>query len=136
MRLLLDTHVLIWLAEGAEELGEQARRAIDEATNGAGLAVSAISFWEIALLAERGRISLAEPVRAWRERVLAAPGLLESALDGAVGVEAVQLPGELHADPVERILIATARLTGWRLATRDRRILDYAAAGHLRVLSV
>lgn len=136
MRLLLDTHVLLWLAQGADELAPPARQAIEAASRGPGLAVSAISFWEVAMLARRGRISIAEPVVAWRERVLVVPGMLEAPVDGAVGVESVQLPDLSHGDPADRFLIATARLNGWRLATRDRRILDYADAGHLRALAV
>lgn len=136
MRLLLDTHVLIWLAEGLAELGASARELVDDAAAAHGVAVSAISFWEVAMLAQRGRLSLSQPVGVWRERVVSAPGVVEAAIDGSVAIESVQLPGDLHADPADRLIVATARVHGWRLATRDRRLLDYGAAGHASTIAV
>lgn len=136
MRLLLDTHVLVWLAEGLSELPVRSRKRINAAAAAGGLAVSAISFWEVAMLAERNRISLSEPVTAWRQRVLAAQGIVEAPMSGDIGIEAVHLPGKLHGDPADRILAATARSNGWTLATRDRRLLDYGAAGHVSVAAM
>ena len=136
MRLLLDTHVLIWLAEGMDELPTPSRRSIDEAAAAGGLAVSPISFWEVAMLADRGRISLSSPIADWRQHVLEAPGMREEPLVGDLFIEAVHLPGELHKDPADRLLVATARGRRWRLATRDQRLLDYGAAGHVNVLPV
>jgi PIN domain nuclease of toxin-antitoxin system len=134
--LLLDTHVLIWLAEGLGDLSLHSRKIIDEAAFTEGIAVSSISFWEIAMLSLRGRISLSQPVLEWRRRVIAAPGITESPVTGEVGIESVLLPGKLHEDPVDRILVATARLNEWRLATRDRRLLRYGASGHVRTLRI
>jgi PIN domain nuclease of toxin-antitoxin system len=136
VRLLLDTHVLVWLAEGTEDLSRASRDQIDRAAAGAGIAVSAISFWETAMLAQRGRISLSQPLRSWRERVVSQPGIIELAVDGEVAIEAVQLPGNLHSDPADRLLAATARIHGCRLATRDQRLLTYGSAGHVSVASV
>lgn len=136
MRLLLDTHVLIWLMEGLDELSPASRDVIDEATRSDGIAVSAISFWEVAMLDARGRISLSKPIKEWRAQVLSAPGLDEIPVTGAVGIESVQLPGRFHQDPADRIIIATARLDGMRLATRDRRLLDYGGAGHVASIRV
>ncbi|RLB54747.1 MAG: VapC toxin family PIN domain ribonuclease [Deltaproteobacteria bacterium] len=134
--ILLDTHVLVWLAEGLAELPAAARKTIDAAARSTGVAVSAISFWEIAMLDQRGRISLSQPIADWRERVSATPGIIEIPIDGRVAIESVLLPGPLHTDPADRLLIATARLRGWRLATRDRRILEYGALGHVRTLAI
>ena len=136
MKLLLDTHALIWLAEGSEDLRPPAREAIDRHAAASGLVVSAISFWETAVLAQRGRISLSEPVEAWRARVLGTPAITEIPVDGTIAVESVRLPGDLHGDPADRFLVATARLRGFRLATRDHKLLAYGAEGHVRVLSV
>lgn len=136
MKLLLDTHVLIWLAEGADTLGEPARELIDRAATSGGVVVSAISFWEVAMLARRGRISLSQPLATWRQRVLATAGLGESAIDGDIAIESVELPGSLHTDPADRLIVATVRVRGWELATRDRRLLDYGAAGHANTVAV
>lgn len=88
------------------------------------------------MLAQRGRISLSVPLARWRERTLAARGMRELPVDGAVAIEAVELPGNLHADPADRLLVATARVHGLRLVTRDQRLLEYGAAGHVRILEV
>ena len=136
MRLLLDTHVLIWLAEGLPALPPKSRRLVNDAKRAHGVAVSAISFWEVAMLAHKGRIAINRPVRAWRDEVLAAGGFEEIPVTGEIGVEAVLLPGALHDDPADRILAATARLHGLTLGTRDARLLDYGAAGHLAVLAL
>ena len=131
MRLLLDTHILIWLAEGLADLPPRARLRINGAARGPGLAVSAISFWEVAMLARKGRISIRRPLHAWRMEVLAAPGIDEIPVSGEVGIEAVSLPGELHDDPADRILVATARVHGLALGTRDKRLLAYGELGHV-----
>lgn len=136
MRLLLDTHVLIWLAEGLGELQPSSRQVIDEAARSHGVAVSAISFWEVAMLDARRRISLSKPIGEWRAQVLSAPGLDEVAVTGAAGIESVHLPGQLHDDPADRIIVATARLNGMKLATRDERLLRYGKAGHVVAISV
>jgi PIN domain nuclease of toxin-antitoxin system len=136
VKLLLDTHVLIWLAEGLKELPPASRKLIDDVARKAGIYVSAISFWEVAMLSAKGRISLSQPLADWRDRVLSAPGLAELALTGDIGIEAAQLPGEMHSDPADRMLVATARIHRLRLATRDSRLLEYGEAGHAGVLEV
>jgi PIN domain nuclease of toxin-antitoxin system len=65
--ILLDTHVLLWLDSADPRLGAEARVAIDEAHRAGELAVSAISFWETAMLIEKGRLQLDLPVHAWRQ---------------------------------------------------------------------
>lgn len=134
--MLLDTHVLIWLAEGNAELKPAARRRIEEAAVQSGLAVSAISFWEVAMLSDRGRISLSLPLTEWRRKVLAQDCISEVPVTGDVSIESVLLPGTLHPDPADRFLVATSRLQGWPLATRDKRLLAYAAQGYLHAVAV
>ncbi len=136
MTLLLDTHVLIWFAEGSESLSESSAQAIDRLRHEQGLAVSAINFWEVSMLHLRKRVSLSAPVRQWRDIVLDASGITETPLTGEIAIESVELPGEIHRDPADRMLIATARLNGWTLATRDPRILSYGKAGNVATLAV
>lgn len=136
MRLLLDTHVLIWFVEGRQELSTSSRRVLEDSAVDPGLMISAITFWEVAMLCARGRISVARPVQEWRRAILDTAGFEEIAVAGDVAVEAVQLPGELHADPADRILAATARLRGAHLATRDKPLIAYGRAGHLAVVKV
>ncbi len=132
--ILLDTHVLIWAVNNDRRLGPDARRRIDRETEARGVFVSAITPWEIALLAARGRISLGGDTLAWIDRVLQTPGVAVAPLEPAIAVGSVALPGSLHADPADRILVATARHHGWPLLTADRMILAYAAAEHLKAV--
>jgi PIN domain nuclease of toxin-antitoxin system len=121
--ILLDTHVLIWLDSSAAALGTRSRELCDRAMADGSLAISAISFWEVALLVARERIGVRLPLDAWRRDLLSA-GASELPVDGAVGIRAAQLE-QLHHDPADRIIVATALLQGARLLTADRRILDW-----------
>lgn len=132
--LLLDTHILIWLTEVLPELTTQRRREIDEAAQSDGVLVSSISFWETAMLSEKRRIALKLPLLTWRDVVLSRPGIVEAMVDSRIAIDAVTLPGDLHSDPADRLLISTARHTGATLMTRDVRILEYAAAGHVKAV--
>ncbi len=127
--MLLDTHALVWLRLGDARLGSHARREIEEAWQADDLAVSAISYWEAAMLAARGRITLPLDADAWRRENLG-QGVIEIPVDGSIAVRAGLLSG-MHGDPADRIIVATA-LEGHRLVTGDRRILDWP--GHLNRL--
>jgi len=75
------------------------------------------------------------PAHAWRAGACF-PAIRQPALgDPAVAIESSELPGDLHADPADRLRVAPAR-RGYSLATRDRKILDYAKAGYVNVLRV
>ena len=132
--ILLDTHVLVWAVDGNPRLGPNAATAIEEARRTERIGVSAITPWEIALLAEKGRLRLAQDVGEWMDAALNAQGLDVLPIEPAIAVASVRLPGELHADPADRLIIATARHWRASLATADRTIADYAADGHLRVI--
>jgi PIN domain nuclease of toxin-antitoxin system len=118
--IVLDTHVLIWFAEDVPDLGKRAAAAADEALRSDELAVSAISFWEIAMLARKGRLKLAEAPTAVRRKVLG-QGIREIAIDGAIGIGAAEL-SRFHGDPADRIIVATALANDATLITADRPI--------------
>ena len=120
--ILLDTQILIWMRTADARLGRRARGRIDRGLQQGDLAVSGISFWEIAMLQEKGRLEVRQDVAAWR-RSLLRDGLVEVPVDGAVGIRATRLAG-FHSDPADRLIVATA-LEGHRLLTADRRILDW-----------
>ncbi len=120
--MLLDTQVLLWLRLGNPRLGPRARRQIDRSWESDDLGVSAISFWEVAMLKEKGRIRFPEDVGLWRREQLE-QGLIEIPIDGAIGVRAALLTGA-HADPADRLIIATA-MEGHQLLTADQRILRW-----------
>jgi PIN domain nuclease of toxin-antitoxin system len=131
--LLLDTHVWIWLNEGQAELGDRVVHRINSAA-AQGLAfVSVMSVWEVGLLHAKQRLMLGLALPLWVERALAPPITL-GALTPDIAVSCHQLPGQLQGDPIDRVLVATARVEGLTLVTRDGAILQYAAQGHLRAL--
>ena len=128
--ILLDTHVLIWLDQDDQRLGPETNRLIDTGLAAARLAVSAITFWEVALLVAKGRLALASSAMAWRRDVLG-HGMVELPVDGAGGVRAAELPA-FHADPADRFIVATALAHDATLLTADERILAWP--GSLRRL--
>lgn len=121
--ILLDTHVLIWVDFGLPNLGEHAVAAIADAGTSGTLAVSAISFWEAAMLAAKGRITLPVAPRSWRRALLEA-GLIELPVNGDIGIEATELAG-LPADPADRLICATALHLGATLVTADAALLGW-----------
>lgn len=132
---LLDTHVWIWALEGnTRELGAAAQDAIGEGGATGRVLVSAISCWEVGMLEAKGRIRFTIEVGEWMRRALQAPGVTLAPLTSDIALDSSRLPGTVHGDPADRILIATARRLGAMLVTRDRLILDYAREGHLSAL--
>jgi len=100
--IVMDTHTLVWLTEGNEKLGNQAKRIIRQALDEQRLFVSAISFWEVALLCKKHRIYLATPVSAWRSKLLT-NRLQEIPVTGEIAVLSTQL-SDFHADPADRFI--------------------------------
>lgn len=132
--LLLDTHALLWLMEGVPILSRAARKLADDAAKDGLLRVSAISLWEIATLESKGRISFDRDCQTWIDEMLAAPGLHLVPLSPEIAVQSTRLPGNVHGDPADRILIATARVLNATLLTADAKIRNYAKAGYLSVV--
>lgn len=122
--LLLDTHAWVWWVNGSSELPERARQLVGAAILGERLWVSAISAWEVALLAQKGRLTLTLPVREWVARNETIAGLRFLPLDAGIGLRSVELEG-LHADPADRIIVASAERLDAVLLTRDERLTAY-----------
>lgn len=116
------------MATGDHSLTRGARSEISRAARREQLFCSAITAWEIATLARRGRLRLAISPTAFVNQLFGHPGVREVPVDRDIGLTAGSLPGELHADPADRLIIATAIVHGMRLMTRDERILRYAKA--------
>jgi PIN domain nuclease of toxin-antitoxin system len=119
--LLLDTHILVWLATGSERLPVAARQAIAAAPES--LFVSAISAFELALKCRHGELELPLPVQAWWERVLAQHGICELPVTARVAMASVDvdLP---HRDPADRIIAATAIDAGLQVVTVDAKLAE------------
>lgn len=123
--ILLDTHVLIWMACDPKRLSKKAREAIrhereKEAREKTGVAIAAITLWELAWLAENGRIqvsgSVESFVRETASRVIVVP------ITPEIAAFAVQLPSGFPKDPADRLIAATAMVEGAALVTADQRI--------------
>jgi len=124
--IVLDTHVLVWWIDGAAKLSTPARTAIaNERKSEGAILVSAISAWEIAMLIEKGRLTLDRDVADWLDQVDGIEGLKFVALDRKIGIESVRLPGDFHKDPADRIIVATARKYSSPLVTADEKIAAY-----------
>jgi PIN domain nuclease of toxin-antitoxin system len=122
--ILLDTHVLLWLDRDDPSLGSAADRMAESALAEGALAASAITFWEIALLLARDRVELARPLEQWRRDLLAS-GLVECPVVGEIGIAAAQFE-DLHGDPADRIILATALHHRATLVTADQRLLNWS----------
>ncbi len=123
--ILLDTHVLHWYELGVPGLGTQTIAALDAAWQRGEIVVSAVSFWELALHVMLRRIELDRPIAVWRRELLAA-GLRELPLDGAIAIASVNLRN-LHKDPADRFIAATALAWDATLVTADRKLLAWQA---------
>ena len=121
--IVLDTHTLLWMDRDDPALGPLARRLIEEAWRVGEVAVSAISFWETAMLALRERIVLPVSATEWRSEWLQA-GIREIVLDGRTAIIATQLEN-IHRDPADRFIVATSLQLGATLVTADERILAW-----------
>jgi PIN domain nuclease of toxin-antitoxin system len=125
--ILLDTHVLVRYLMGDKKLGRRAVSSIDKALADDEVFVSAITFWEVAMLVERKRLQLDMTVAAFRTIALR-HGIHEEAIDGYIAISAAELPGS-HGDPADRMLVATATLRGLTLITANETLLSWKLRG-------
>ena len=119
--ILVDTHVVVWLASDGNRLSKNARAAIDDARkNGEGLAISDITLWELATLAGKERIRLEISLESFLGEVEARFVVLP--ISSRACVRARTLPAAYPKDPADRIIAATALVKGLPLLTADREI--------------
>jgi PIN domain nuclease of toxin-antitoxin system len=124
--ILLDTHVLLWLAAEPSRLSKAAASAIRRALRSGGIAIASISLWEIAALFAGGRLRFRGTTEASLEAILAATGALLREITPAIASLATQFPADFSPDPADRLIAATARAEGLTLVTRDERIRSSA----------
>jgi len=119
--ILLDTHVIVWLAFDQEQISSKARAAIDEARNrGVGLAISDMTLWEVGTLASRGRIQLGISLESFLQEVETRFVVLP--ITSRACARAIGFPSTYPKDPADRIIAATALVEGLSLITADREI--------------
>ncbi|MBI2336553.1 MAG: type II toxin-antitoxin system VapC family toxin [Deltaproteobacteria bacterium] len=120
--ILLDTHVWLWWIHNPIKLSQKALRAIEKEES---LGVSVISCWEVAMLIEKGRLSLDRDVEEWVQKALSFPKIFALELTPEIAVLSTRLPGKLHQDPADRFLVATAKKHSCQLVTKDERLIEY-----------
>jgi PIN domain nuclease of toxin-antitoxin system len=124
--IVLDTHVLIWWINDDGKLSTSACGVIEAEQNHDGtILVSSITAWEIALLVEKGRLTLTTELNLWLQTIASIDGVKFVPVNNELAIHSVQLPGEFHSDPADRIITALARLHTAPLVTSDVKIREY-----------
>ena len=124
MRLLLDTHVLVWWRRGeTDRLTRAQARALSEMEKTPQpAALSAITLWELSMLVERRRLAISKPLNEWLNELESHPLITILPLTARVAAESVRLGEGFHRDPADQIIVATARCHDLTLVTADDRI--------------
>ena len=125
---LLDTHVLLWHDQDDRRLRPGARREIERAFRAGTAVVSTVTFLEVGMLHQDGKVNFIADVNEWREELLEI-GLRELPVTGWIATQAGLLP-DMHGDPIDRIIVATALHGNHELATADRQILAWTGPLH------
>jgi PIN domain nuclease of toxin-antitoxin system len=133
--LVLDTHVWVWSVDGdTGRIGRRTRQMLQRAQSRAAIRVSPMAVFELAALHTLGRVRLARSLDQWVRDALDAVGVRIAELTPGIALDAGAIPRAALADPLDRLLVATARQLDAIFLTSDRRILDYAATtGNVRV---
>lgn len=124
-KILLDTHVWIWLMLGNPELSKRFIATIEKRVQQESILISAISVWEVGMLVAKKRISLEIDCLDWVEEALSSRGINLIPISPKIAIQSSRLPEDIHGDPADRILIATAHDQNAILVTHDRKILEY-----------
>lgn len=120
--LVLDTHALLWWLGAADKLGAAARRALRRVTAGQPAVVSCISLFEITTTVRRGRLELALPVQDWLAEAAALPEVRFEPVSPTIATRAGRIGDELHGDPGDRLIAATALQLALPLVTADAKL--------------
>ena len=123
--LLLDTHIALWWLDGGERLTPKQRRATAAAERrNEKLHVAGVTLWEIAMLAQHGRITMAQGFDDFLQELERNARLDVLPITATIAIDAARLGNAFPKDPADRLIAATARVHGHTLVTADRRVRD------------
>lgn len=124
--IVLDTDALVYWLATPDRLSPAAAKRIDVAwERSEPLLVSALTVWKLAVMETRGRLSFTIPLTDWIEQAKRVPHLQFVPVDDAVALEAMRLPEEFHGNPVDRMIVALARVNHCALVSPDPRVQAY-----------
>jgi PIN domain nuclease of toxin-antitoxin system len=129
--IVLDTHAWIWWISNPSLLSESAKFIIDEEVTERKIFISSISVWEIAILVSCGRLKMTMSASDWVAASEALPFFNFVPVNNSIAMKSVNLPGTLHNDPADRIIVSTALSLGAVLVTKDEKIRNYP---HIRTV--
>jgi len=119
---LLDTHAWVWWVDRDPRLGSRVIEALDRLPPDARPCLCDISLWEVAMLVHRARLAFSVPLAEWLEAAAHPNSVRLVSISPDIAAEVAALPKGFHGDPADRLIVATSRVLGIPLLTRDRRI--------------
>lgn len=125
-KLLLDTHIWIWAMVDSAKLVPSFKKTFEKALESDGILISSMSVWELGMLVEKKQVSIDMDALDWTEQALEISGVQLCPITPRTAIHSSRLIGEVHGDPVDRLLIATASEENAVLVTCDKKILKYA----------
>lgn len=123
--ITIDTHVLIWWITDPKKLSPKAGKIINTEKDKGLILVSSISVWEIYLLIKKNRLRLNIDAKDWFKEVESLPFVQFIPVNNSIAAKSVNLPGDFHLDPADRMIVATAQEKGTVLITSDDKIRKY-----------
>ena len=129
--IVVDTHIWVWWTAGSDRLSSSQLEVLRRGEQD-GIGVSAISCWEIAKLVALGRLHLDRPVDEWLQQALDYQGVRLLELTPKIAAVSASLPGTIHRDPADQMIVATAMVHQCPLVTSDARLIAYE---HIETIS-
>jgi len=135
MKVILDTHILIWLLNGNYKIKKAGfLDIINKAIENNSLKIPSICIWEIAMLNAKNRIILTKNFLSYIEEIFTIPGISLSYITAEIAFDSANLPGNFHGDPADRIITSSARILNAILLTFDKKILEYGQKGYVKII--
>lgn len=133
-KILLDTHVWLWAMNGnTEYLSKEFCKFFNKIIKTKNVMISPMSIWEIGMLVDKGRIEIGMDTLDWINQALDVQGMQLLPITPRIAIQSTKIPGSLHGDPVDRLLIASAYEENAVLVTCDKKILEFGCEKFITV---